>query len=65
VKMGGITLRQKDEQHQSVAKGLVGWLWGRRVGDSGGIDWVGISTRVLIIIRRLNFRVCTNAVGTQ
>jgi len=63
--MSGIALRQKDEQNQSVAKGLVGWLWGRRVGNSGGIDWVGISTRVLIKIRRLNFWVCTNVVGTQ
>jgi hypothetical protein len=27
----------------------------RRVGDSGGIDWIGISNRILIEIRRLNF----------
>ncbi len=39
--MGGITLRQKGEQNQSVAKGFGGVVEARRVRDSGGIDWVG------------------------
>lgn len=65
MKMGGITLRQKGEQNQSVAKGFGGVVEARRVRDSGGIDWVGISNRILIKIRRLNFCVCTNVVGIQ
>lgn len=38
MKMGGITLRQKGEQNQSVAKGFGGVVEARRVRDSGGID---------------------------
>jgi hypothetical protein len=50
-------LRQKDEQNQSVAKGLVGWLGQEGSGTQEGLIGVGnpISNRILIKIRRLNF----------
>ncbi len=43
--MGGITLRQKDEQKPSVAKGLAGWLGQGGSGTQEGLIWVGISNR--------------------
>jgi hypothetical protein len=53
--MGGITLRQKDEQNQVLQKGWWGG-WGKKgSGTQEGFDWVGISNHILIKIRTLNF----------